>query len=104
MTVLDAIYRVIHQPSGHVVDDFDREDSAIGCAEDENAEYPGEHVVVKYVRADLAQQPAAAVPAGFVDWLAREMPAGTVIGDPQWWAKLIARRFAQFANKENTND
>ena len=51
-----------------------------------------------------AQQPAAAVPAGFVDWLAREMPAGTVIGDPQWWAKLIARRFAQFANKENTND
>jgi len=48
-------------------------------------------------------QPVA-VPAGFAEWLAREMPAGTTIGDPQWWAKLIARRFAQFAaNKENNN-
>jgi len=48
-------------------------------------------------------QPVA-VPADFTEWLAREMPAGTVIGDPHWWAKLIARRFAQFAaNKENNN-
>jgi len=27
----------------------------------------------------------------FAQWLAREMPAGTVIGDPQWWAPRIAR-------------
>jgi hypothetical protein len=26
------------------------------------------------------------------EWLAREMPAGTVIGDPKWWADRIARR------------
>lgn len=44
-----------------------------------------------------AAPPAAAVPTDFAEWLAREMPAGTVIGDPHWWAKLIARRFAQFA-------
>lgn len=27
----------------------------------------------------------------FAQWLAKEMPAGTVIGDPQWWAPRIAR-------------
>jgi hypothetical protein len=44
--------------------------------------------------------PAAEVPENFAEWLAREMPAGTVIGDPHWWANLIARRFAQFAAKQ----
>ena len=39
----------------------------------------------------------AAHPVGFEEWLAREMPAGTIIGDPKWWANLIARRSAQFA-------
>jgi len=63
---LDAIYRVIHHPTGFVVHDFDREDSAIRCAEDENEEYPDSHVVVKYVRADLQAPPAAAVPAANV--------------------------------------
>ena len=51
----------------------------------------------------LLQAPPAAVPADFAEWLAREMPAGTVIGDPHWWANLIARRYAQFAAKENAN-
>lgn len=27
----------------------------------------------------------------FIDWLSREMPAGTVIGDPKWWAKRILK-------------
>jgi hypothetical protein len=27
----------------------------------------------------------------FAAWLAREMPAGTVIGDPAWWAPRILR-------------
>jgi hypothetical protein len=27
---------------------------------------------------------------GFADWLEREMPEGTVIGDPLWWASKIA--------------
>lgn len=55
------------------------------------------------VAGDVADQlatqapPAAAVPTDFAEWLAREMPAGTVIGDPHWWANLIARRYAQFA-------
>ena len=28
----------------------------------------------------------------FADWLEREMPEGTVIGDPLWWASKIADR------------
>jgi len=28
----------------------------------------------------------------FETWLAREMPAGTVIGDPAWWAPRILRK------------
>lgn len=30
----------------------------------------------------------------FTEWLAREMPPGTVISDPRWWAPRIAARFA----------
>jgi hypothetical protein len=29
--------------------------------------------------------------ADFAQWLAREMPRNTVIGDPLWWAPRIAR-------------
>lgn len=42
-----------------------------------------------------AEQPK---PAGDVEalaeWLEREMPAGTVIGDPRWWAGRIVRRLS----------
>lgn len=40
-----------------------------------------------------APQPAAAtgVPELFVQWLEREMPAGTIIGKPAWWAPKLAR-------------
>lgn len=31
----------------------------------------------------------------FTEWLAREMPPGTVISDPRWWAPRIAARFAE---------
>jgi len=27
----------------------------------------------------------------FSEWLCREMPAGTIIGDPKWWAPKIVR-------------
>lgn len=29
------------------------------------------------------------------DYLSREMPAGTIIGDPKWWAEKIARVASQ---------
>lgn len=32
----------------------------------------------------------------FADWLEREMPKGTVIGDPLWWASKIAHRIIRF--------
>ncbi len=35
--------------------------------------------------------------ATFAEWLATEMPAGTVIGDPAWWADRIARQYAKRA-------
>lgn len=33
----------------------------------------------------------------FADWLAREMPAGTVISNPHWWAPRILRQIAMLA-------
>lgn len=40
--------------------------------------------------------PAEAQPdPSFAEWLATEMPAGTVIGDPAWWANRIARQYAK---------
>lgn len=33
---------------------------------------------------------------GFADWLEREMPEGTVIGDPLWWASKIADYIARY--------
>lgn len=38
--------------------------------------------------------------ADFAAWLAREMPAGTIIGDPLWWAPRIARRAAQLLQRQ----
>ena len=38
--------------------------------------------------------------ADFAAWLAREMPAGTIIGDPLWWAPLIARRAAELLQRQ----
>jgi len=42
-------------------------------------------------QARLAAQPVEANSQDFAAWLAREMPAGTVIGDPAWWAPKILR-------------
>lgn len=33
----------------------------------------------------------------FEEWLCREMPAGTIIGDPKWWAPRIAKAAALLA-------
>ena len=50
-----------------------------------------------YLAALRTKQPAAsegeAVDSTFAEWLASEMPAGTVIGDPMWWANRIARQY-----------
>lgn len=40
------------------------------------------------LRARAVQQE---VPDGFSEWLRREMPPGTVISDPAWWAAKIHR-------------
>lgn len=40
--------------------------------------------------------PGAAAPAGevgFKAWLVEQMPTGTVIGNPEWWAERIARAY-----------
>jgi len=48
-----------------------------------------------------AQADAVAV-AAFERWLCSEMPAGTVIGDPKWWAPRILRA-ALSRDMENDN-
>ena len=35
----------------------------------------------------------------FAAWLSREMPAGTVISDPAWWAPRIERAIARFGTR-----
>jgi hypothetical protein len=37
----------------------------------------------------------------FAAWLAREMPPGTIIGDPYWWAPRIARRAADLLEQRH---
>ncbi|CAD7379503.1 hypothetical protein X12_001576 [Xanthomonas arboricola] len=50
---------------------------------------------VEVMRTWLAAAPqlsaAKEVPELFVQWLEREMPAGTIIGKPAWWARKLAR-------------
>jgi hypothetical protein len=47
------------------------------------------------VLSELPQSEKPARQASFEAWLCREMPEGTVIGDPKWWAPRIARAFAR---------
>lgn len=53
-------------------------------------------VALEYARAILASwghpaiEPEERWYPNFADWLEREMPEGTVIGDPLWWASKIA--------------
>jgi len=35
----------------------------------------------------------------FTDWLVKEMPAGTVIGDPAWWARKLLAAACVFADE-----
>ncbi|OOW99239.1 hypothetical protein Xgly_03325 [Xanthomonas citri pv. glycines] len=46
---------------------------------------------INAARATNPQPTAASVPDLFVQWLEREMPAGTIIGKPAWWAPKLAR-------------
>lgn len=45
--------------------------------------------------APVAAQAPQAEQTDFSAWLAREMPAGTIIGDPAWWAPRILRAAGQ---------
>lgn len=45
-----------------------------------------------------ATLPAAAHGDSFRTWLTAEMPAGTVIGDPSWWAEHILKRIGAAAH------
>lgn len=51
--------------------------------------------IVEYVGQLIARNEVSAesVAESFADWLAREMPPGTVIGDPRWWAPKIERMY-----------
>lgn len=40
---------------------------------------------------DALRQQQGEPPAEFVEWLCREIPPGTVISDPKWWAPRIYR-------------
>lgn len=40
----------------------------------------------------------------FAEWLATEMPAGTVIGNPAWWANRIARQYRMRSGITNPQD
>lgn len=48
-------------------------------------------------RAAASSEPRTIPPltdTQFTEWLCREMPPGTVVGDPEWWAKRIYRLLA----------
>ena len=54
------------------------------------------HNLVDEARAYLDQpEPEEEWYSRFADWLEREMPEGTVIGDPLWWASKIADYLAR---------
>lgn len=54
-------------------------------------------------RLRLSNEPPAAHSSDhlsrFSEWLAKEMPAGTVIGEPQWWARKLLVAACVFADE-----
>jgi hypothetical protein len=54
---------------------------------------------IKAIQAEIAQAKRDALeeaaqremPPQFLGWMKRQMPKGTVIGDPEWWAGRIWR-------------
>jgi hypothetical protein len=48
-------------------------------------------MAMEIAEACRAQAPSRDAAGSFAEWLAREMPAGTVINDPAWWAPRILR-------------
>jgi hypothetical protein len=48
-----------------------------------------------------AAQPVQGLPDLLKDWLKREMPSGTVVGDPEWWAGKIAMVVMQSGHVSN---
>ena len=51
--------------------------------------------------APVAQALLPEPPEVFKDWLAHEMPAGTRIGDPLWWAPRIWRQMRNAVQKRD---
>lgn len=54
---------------------------------------------------DMPDELALPLDSGpFADWLAREMPPGTIIGNPAWWAPRILRQIARLTAKQRQTD
>jgi hypothetical protein len=47
--------------------------------------------------AELQRPVSVEVKSDFAEWLAREMPPGTIISDPRWWAPRIEKAIAALA-------
>ncbi len=72
----------IFEPDGNVIASFtDDVDAEVWCDTLNEAYRKGQESVCLPAREDAQIE--------FAEWLSREMPAGTVIGDPGWWAGRI---------------
>jgi hypothetical protein len=75
-----------------------------------SGEYDGADIMAAWIACDdladmldrAAHEPEDAHAANFTEWLCNEMPAGTVIGDPAWWARKIWAAAIVFAPEEPT--
>ena len=85
---------------GYMAGHNDTVEASYGDPDEVAADYAPE------ILGELGDAPPAAVPVaegedcwypGFADWLEKEMPEGTVIGDPLWWASKIASHLAHQA-------
>lgn len=54
------------------------------------AEWPQWMKDSAHISAAVAHPPAA-LPESFAEWVRKNMPAGTVIGDPEWWIPRLQR-------------
>ncbi len=78
--------------------DYDAE-HGVTDPETGHREYPGDGAdyydemmeLAEEIRGLAVPQEPALAPKSFADWMLREMPAGTVIGDPNWWARRIIK-------------
>jgi hypothetical protein len=61
-------------------------------------------VIDSKLRAPADQAASAAAPNNtFTEWLKREIPAGTVIGDPEWWVRRIIAKIRASEGQAQTS-